>query len=210
MNKIKDQQILSVLDKLHRAARGDGFKVLKALFYGIFTKIKPQHAKTAYLPVSNQQGEYMYDVNVRNRFQNIVEFGTSFGISTLYLAAAARETQGKVITSELLEEKCTRAQKNFDEAGLSAYIDLRQGNALETLKNLQDPIDFLLLDGWKDLYLPLFRLLEPWYHSKTIIFVDNTSFSDVRKFLKIIQTEPKYKVEKLNLDKGGSALITIK
>lgn len=184
--------------------------MIKFVVYNALTKLKPEHAKTAYLPVSKKQGEYMYDIVVKNNFQNVVEFGTSFGISTLYLAAAARETQGNVITTELLEEKCVQAQKNFDEAGLSEFVELRQGDALETLKDLQKPIDFLLLDGWNDLYLPLFRLLEPLFHSNTILFVDNTNFVDVRNFLKIVQTEPKYKVEELNLDKGGSALITIK
>ncbi|MEZ4911582.1 MAG: class I SAM-dependent methyltransferase [Saprospiraceae bacterium] len=208
--EIQDNKVITVLDRLHKAAKGDGFKVMKALAYGLFTKIKPEHASSAYLPVSRKQGAYLYQTVVENKYKNIVEFGTSFGISTIYLAAGARETGGKVITSEIVKEKCEKASQNFENAGLSQFIELREGDALETLKNIDFPIDFLLLDGWKDLYLPIFRLLEPLFHSKTKIFVDNTGFKDVRNFLKVVEKEPNYLVESLALDKGGSALITLK
>jgi len=142
--------------------------------------------------------------------KNIVEFGTSFGVSTLYLAAAARKNGGKVITTELLAEKCTVAQQNFREAGLENYIELRQGDALKTLKDLDDKIDFLLLDGWNDLYLPLLLLLEPHFKKGTLIYTDNANFRSAKPFLNYIYEHPeKYKSQRLADDKGGAELTTV-
>ncbi|MBK8080185.1 MAG: class I SAM-dependent methyltransferase [Saprospiraceae bacterium] len=205
-----NRQAQIVLNDLHKAAKTDGIKVLKALGVGIFKKIEPHHVKSAYLPISKEQGQWMYDIIVKNQYKHIVEFGTSFGISTIYLALAAEQTGGKVVTTEIVSEKCDQAVINFEKAGLENYIELRQGDALESLKNWNQSVDFLLLDGWKDLYLPVFRLLENNFHPNTNIFVDNTNFKGVKHFLKVIQQSSKYQIESIQLDKGNSAIITIK
>jgi predicted O-methyltransferase YrrM len=205
-----NRQAQIVLNDLHKAAKSDGIKVLKALGVGIFKKIEPHHVKSAYLPISKEQGNFMYDVIVKNQYKHIVEFGTSFGISTIYLALAAEQTGGKVVTTEIVPEKCDQAVINFEKAGLENYIELRQGDALQTLNNWNKPIDFLLLDGWKDLYLPVFRLLENNFHKNTMIFVDNTNFKGVKHFLKVIKQSSKYQIESIHVDKGNSAIITIK
>ncbi|MBK9565439.1 MAG: class I SAM-dependent methyltransferase [Saprospiraceae bacterium] len=205
-----NRQAQIVLNDLHKAAKSDGIKVLKALGVGIFKKIEPHHVKSAYLPISEEQGNFMYDVIVKNQYKNIVEFGTSFGISTIYLALAAEQTGGQVVTTEIVPVKCDQALINFEKAGLENYIELRQGDALQTLNNWNKPIDFLLLDGWKDLYLPVFRLLENNFHPNTTIFVDKTNFKGVKHFLKVIQQSSKYQIESMQLDKGNSAIITIK
>ncbi len=205
-----NRQAQIVLNDLHKAAKSDGIKVLKALGVGIFKKIEPHHVKSAYLPISKEQGNFMYDVIVKNQYKHIVEFGTSFGISTIYLALAAEQTGGKVVTTEIVPEKCEQAKKNFVSAGVENFIELREGDALESFKNWNQSVDFLLLDGWKDLYLPVFRLLENNFHKNTLVFVDNTNFKGVKHFLKVIQQSSKYQIESMQLDKGNSAIITIK
>lgn len=205
-----NRQAQIVLNDLHKAAKSDGIKVLKALGVGIFKKIEPHHVKSAYLPISKEQGNFMYDVIVKNQYKHIVEFGTSFGISTIYLALAAEQTGGKVVTTEIVPEKCEQAKKNFVSAGVENFIELREGDALESFKNWNQSVDFLLLDGWKDLYLPVFRLLENNFHKNTLVFVDNTNFKGVKHFLKVIQQSSKYQIELMQLDKGNSAIITIK
>ena len=205
-----NRQAQIVLNDLHKAAKSDGIKVLKALGVGIFKKIEPHHVKSAYLPISKEQGNFMYDVIVKNQYKHIVEFGTSFGISTIYLALAAEQTGGQVVTTEIVPEKCEQAKKNFVSAGVENFIELREGDALESFKNWNQSVDFLLLDGWKDLYLPVFRLLENNFHKNTLVFVDNTNFKGVKHFLKVIQQSSKYQIESMQLDKGNSAIITIK
>ena len=136
-----------------------------------------------------------------------MEFGTSFGISTLFLAKAVLETKGNIITTELLESKAKKAIENFEKAGVEHLIEVRIGDALETLKNHNIAVDFLLLDGWKDLYLPLFQMLESNFHSNTVIYVDNADMSGSKEFLSSISTE-KYQIDsKFN---GKVALIKIK
>src|SRR5439155_191862 len=77
--------------------------------------------------------------------------------------AAVRDTGGgRVITTELDPVKAEQAARNFRASGLSEFIDLRIGDAFETLKSgLGGNIDLLLLDGWKEAYLPMLKFLEP-------------------------------------------------
>ncbi len=207
MNYIVDSSIVNTLLRLHKAASSQGFVLLKGLSRGIFRKLQPEDMKDAYISISQSQGEFLYDLLLDKQAKNIVEFGTSFGVSTIYLGAAAKKTGGKVITSELLPEKCAVAQQNFEEAGLSEMIDLREGDALETLKDVPDGIDFLLLDGWNDLYLPLFQILEPKFKKGTLIYTDNASFRSAQPFMEYLRANPqKYRSQRLHDEKGGSEL----
>lgn len=208
MHTISDIKISSTLDELHLAAGKEMPKIIKGLAKGVFRKLQPVDMKDTYIAISRQQGAFLYDLLVRSSAKNIVEFGTSFGISTLYLGAAAKYNQGKVITTELLPNKCAIAQKNFDKAGLSELIDLRAGDALETLKtDLPETIDFLLLDGWNDLYLPILNLLEPRFKTGTLVYTDNTSFKSAKPLLDYLYSKPqRYRSRKVKDDKGGALL----
>ncbi|MEL7422002.1 MAG: class I SAM-dependent methyltransferase [Bacteroidota bacterium] len=209
MHTIANSQIQSTLNSLHREASGQGFTILKGLSKGVFRKLRPEDMKDAYIAISREQGEFVYDLMLQHQSQHIVEFGTSFGISTLYLGAAAQATGGKVITTELLPEKCRVAQENFAQAGLQDIIELREGDALETLQDVAPGIDFLLLDGWNDLYLPLMKLLEPKLATGALIYTDNASFASARPFLNYINSNPdKYKSVRIQDNKGGSELTT--
>lgn len=198
-----DATAQSVISLLFKDAKFDGFKVAKGLTKMIFRPLQPKDMESAYLPVSQEQGEFFYKTIVENEFKSIVEFGTSFGISTLFLAAAAKETGGKVITTELLSSKAKTAKKNFEKADLASYIELREGDAIETLANFNEPIDFLMLDGWKNLYLPLFKQLEPFFHKNTIIYADNVNMADCQPFLDYVYANSKvYKSRKIHQGKG--------
>ena len=94
--------------------------------------------------------------------RTIVEFGTSFGISTLHLAAALRDNGGgRLIGSEFEPSKIARALANLGAAGLSDLVEIREGDALQTLaRDVPDLIDFVLLNGAKSIYSPILSLLE--------------------------------------------------
>lgn len=207
MHTIANPNIQHTLNSLHREASRQGFTIIKGLSKGIFRKLQPEDMKDAYIAITREQGEFLYDLLIREQSQYIVEFGTSFGISTLYLGAAAAKNGGQVITTELLPEKCQVARENFAEAGLQDIIELREGDALETLKDLPSGIDFLLMDGWNDLYLPLLRMLEPKLASGALIYTDNAAFASARPFLDYIHSQPKkYQSERIKDSKGGSEL----
>jgi hypothetical protein len=101
-----------------------------------------ERLKDLYVPVSPKQGRLLYLVARSLRAQRIVEFGTSFGISTTYLAAAVRDNGGGVVVgSELEPGKVATARRHLEEAGLSTFVDIREGDAQETLKNPGGTVD---------------------------------------------------------------------
>jgi predicted O-methyltransferase YrrM len=111
------------------------------------------------------------------RATRVVEAGTSFGVSTLYLAAAVRDNQvenGVVIGTEYEPRKVDIARANFEEVGLSEFIDLREGDLRTTLKDVGGPIDFMLVDIW-EVALPALELVAPHLRSGAIVACDNTA-----------------------------------
>jgi predicted O-methyltransferase YrrM len=128
----------------------------------------------AYIPVPEEVGRLLYTLARATNSTTLVEFGTSYGISTIYLAAAVRDIgRGRVITTEMNTAKARQATKNFQEAGLLSFIDVREGDALETLRNVDGPVDFVLLDGWKNLYLPVLKVIESKLRPGALIVADD-------------------------------------
>jgi predicted O-methyltransferase YrrM len=133
-----------------------------------------ERTKDIIMSVSREGGQLLYLLTRAVRARTVVEFGTSFGISTLYLASAVRDNGGgRVITTELQADKARRARESFVTAGLGDLIDLRVGDARETLRELPEPVDLLLLDGWLDLRLPILRLVEPQLRPGALVIVDD-------------------------------------
>lgn len=134
-----------------------------------------EEAKDIHLAVSRETASLLYMLARSSGARSIVEFGTSFGVSALYLAAALKDNGGgKLITSEFEPSKVERARANFDAAGLSELIDLRAGDALQTLATeLPDRIDLVLLDGAKQLYPRILAMLQPHIRPGGMIVADN-------------------------------------
>jgi predicted O-methyltransferase YrrM len=133
-----------------------------------------ERTKDIIMSVSREGGRLLYLLTRAVKARTVVEFGTSFGISTLYLAAAVRDNDGgQVITTELQQDKARRATENFAAAGLGDLIDLRLGDARETLRELPEPVDLLLLDGWLDLRLPILQIVEPRLRPGALVVVDD-------------------------------------
>jgi predicted O-methyltransferase YrrM len=108
----------------------------------------------------------------------------SFGISAIHLAAAVRDNGvGRVVTTELSATKIAAAKKTFAETGLDEVITILEGDALTTLEGLDGPVEFVLLDGWKDLYLPVIKLLEPGLTTGALVVADNASAADMAPYL---------------------------
>jgi predicted O-methyltransferase YrrM len=128
-----------------------------------------------YLNVSAEFGHFLYICARARRARHIVEFGTSFGISTIHLAAAIRDGGGgRLVTTELEPTKAARAQQNLASAGLDEVVDIRVGDALETLRDAVDGgIDLVLLDGAWSLYLPVLDILEPHLNAGALVIAEN-------------------------------------
>jgi len=105
--------------------------------------------------------------------RRILEIGTSYGYSTVWLAEAARATGGRVVTLDLAQHKQDHARGMLERAGLATHVEWRTGDALELLKGLEGPFDFVLLDLWKDLYVPCFDIFAPKLAPRAIVVADN-------------------------------------
>jgi predicted O-methyltransferase YrrM len=131
------------------------------------------------LAVSRETGALLYMLARSSRARTIVEFGTSFGISTLHLAAALRDNGGgRLITSEFEPSKVARARANLTAGGLIELVEIREGDALKTLSiDLPETIDLLLLDGAKALYPEILSLVESRLRPGALIVADNADYS---------------------------------
>jgi predicted O-methyltransferase YrrM len=141
-----------------------------------------------YMPVSPDAGKLIYSLVRATRPETVVEFGMSMGLSGIHLAAAVRDNgTGRVVTTELSAAKVATAKENFAAAGLSDVITVLVGDALETLKTLDGPVGFVLLDGWKEFYLPVITLLEPRLTPGALIVADNTDMADTKPYVDYVR-----------------------
>ena len=198
---LDEREIKSVLSYLHGEAQKDfwqfskfGLLIFRDLFTGknrIFSRDSRTRAheyKDIYLSVGEQEGRFLYLIAKSIQARNIIEFGTSFGISTIYLAAAVKDNGGgKVISTEIEMEKVKKAMENLTRAGLDKIVEIRFGDAAETLQSLDMEIDMIFLDGWKQLYLPLVKQLSKHLHSNSIVIAD-----DVVRFKKSLSEYVEY------------------
>jgi predicted O-methyltransferase YrrM len=131
------------------------------------------------LPVSRETGALLYMLARCSGARTIVEFGTSFGISTLHLAAALKDNGGgRLITSEFEPSKAARARDNLKAGGVIDLVEIRKGDALKTFSvDLPEAIDLVLLDGAKALYPEILSLLESRLKVGALIVADNADMS---------------------------------
>lgn len=178
---LKSPAVTMVLDRLHaeadiednaasarvraREAQTGGERLAQSERYELYGD--------APLAIIREVGELIYALAVRAKARRIVEFGTSLGVSTVYLAAAVRELGGGlVVTSECRVSKATLAERNLADADLGDLVELRVGDALQTLKDFAEPVDLLFLDGRNDLYLSVLALVEPHLAPGALVAAD--------------------------------------
>ncbi|MFT8717106.1 O-methyltransferase [Gluconobacter potus] len=123
----------------------------------------------------------------------ILELGTSYGYSTIWLAEAARTAGGRLVTIELEPHKIAFARDMAERAGLADYVDFRHGDALDLIGQMDDGIDFVLMDLWKDLYVPCLEAVLPKLNPGAIIVADNMRVpggEDARKYQQAVRAIP--------------------
>jgi predicted O-methyltransferase YrrM len=133
--------------------------------------------KDYHLAVSPETGALMYMLARSMGARHVVEFGTSFGISTLHIAAALKDNGGgRLITTEFEPSKIAHAQGNLRAAQLQDLVEIREGDALQTLARDLPQIDLVLMDGAKPLYLKVLELLEPHLRTGAMLVADNADW----------------------------------
>jgi len=130
------------------------------------------------LSVGPATGQLLNLLATQAKAKTILEIGTSYGYSTTWLAAAARTTGARVITLDAIAEKQDFARVQIQRAGLAPFVEFRLGDARESLANLQGTVDFVLLDLWKDLYIPCFDLFYPKLSPGALVVADNMLYPE--------------------------------
>jgi predicted O-methyltransferase YrrM len=186
-NSLTDPRISTLLDRLYAEADASSEKFKRSM-----AQMSPEElaawrsnaadyrtlylaAKDVYLAAHRSTARLLYILARSQHARTIVELGTSFGNSTVHLAAAVRDNGGGiVIGSEFEPGKVAHARRNITEAGLADVVDIREGDALDTLAHEIPPgVDLVFLDGAKTLYLPVLRLLEARLSGGALIVADN-------------------------------------
>ncbi|MBP2303000.1 O-methyltransferase [Azospirillum picis] len=138
-----------------------------------------------FLSVSPAYGRFLYAMARACRATRIVEFGTSMGVSAIYLAAALRDNGGgKLIGTELEPGKVARARAHIATAGLADLVEIREGDARETLADVGGPVDLLHIDGAWSLYLPILKLVEPRLRPGSVVLAENAFADDYLTFMR--------------------------
>jgi predicted O-methyltransferase YrrM len=183
--------VRAVLTRLFGAAAHDDDRPPPSISGSVTSATALQRAdalQAFYLPISARGGDLLYALVRACRPETVVEFGTSFGISTLYLAAAVVDNgTGRVFGTELNDAKVAAARANLDEAGLGDRVTILAGDALDTLADIPGPIGLVLLDGWKDLCLPVLRLLEPRLESGALVVADDIELPGMAGYLDYVR-----------------------
>ena len=226
MNTLNDGRVAQLLDKLHDDAEAtdrEFMATMMAQFEASGATLEQAAAKLVaeervsyrttyrahaehFLAVSPAYGRFLYAIARARRAARIVEFGTSMGVSTIYLAAALRDNGGgQLIGSELEPTKVVRARANLQAAGLA---EIREGDALETLDDVGGEVDVLLIDGAWSLYLPVLRLIEPKLAPGAVILGENAFASDYLDYVR----DPAncYLSQPLAIDEGRGNEFTVR
>jgi predicted O-methyltransferase YrrM len=188
---LHDQRVAAALDRMY-AETNEQMPRLRdmrdALSMARTAQERADAMSAFYIPVTPEAGRLLYSLVRATRPATIVEFGMSFGISALHLASAVRDNGiGRVVTTELSKDKIAAAKQTFADTGLDDLITILEGDALSTLAGLDGPIGFVLLDGWKELYLPVIKLLEPHLSPGALVVADNTEMADTQPYLDYVR-----------------------
>jgi predicted O-methyltransferase YrrM len=187
MTMLNDPKLKALLDALHAQSDGQGDAINayfrrrieeRTLSWDGFDDETTLFFADKMVALEKVKAEYCYALCRAMNARRIVECGTSYGVSTLYLAAAVRDNGGgEVIATEWEAAKAAIACRNFDAAGLAPYIDLRQGDLAQTLAHIGGPVDFVLLDIWTQAVMPAIHRIAPHLHPGSVILADNTTSS---------------------------------
>ncbi len=166
MSDEMDERVCAVLAEYHQRIASESALMASGW-------ITDERRDKLLLPVGPETGRLMNLLVKAGRARNIVEVGTSYGYSTVWLAEAARAIGGRVITLDLARYKQDYARSMLERAGLAPYVEFRTGDALALLAQMAEPIEFVLIDLWKDLYVACFELLIPRLAVGAMIVADN-------------------------------------
>jgi predicted O-methyltransferase YrrM len=166
-----------------------------------------------FIAIGRNQGAFCYLLARAMRARNVVEFGTSFGISTIYLACAVRDNGGgHVVGTERVAAKAERARAHLEEAGLADFVEIRGGSAPESMNRLPGPVDLLLNDGFPRYALPVLQAVAPHMRRGAVVLTGNAAIfpADHRDYLAWVrEADNGFLSTRIALDEGVELSVRI-
>lgn len=172
-------------------------------------KGKPFQSLT--LGIDARQGRLLYGLTLAKRPKVIFEYGTSYGISTLYFAKALQDIrEGHIYTCEIESQKIAESTSNFKHSGLEERITLLEGDVCDNLEQFRKTIDLVFMDGYPGLNLEVLKLLEPSLNSGSLIITDDARLFalEMKDYLEYLDTSKDYCNHMLEGSTG--TLLTVK
>jgi predicted O-methyltransferase YrrM len=159
------------------------------------------------LPVGTEVGAFLHALVIGREARAVLELGTSYGYSTLFLADAARECGAKVVSIDVDPAKQAYAGQMLARAGLREQVEFRCGDAVALLAEDRGPWDVVLLDIWKDMYVSCFEAVYPALAEEAIIVSDNMIYPEgardaVRAYRAAVNAKPDLQTALLPLGSG--------
>jgi len=181
LSVIADPELKRLLDRLHARSDGQVADLERFDRDGATESELKAFLSDKLVALDRDKAEFCYQLCRATDARRIVEIGTSYGISTLYLAAAVRDNirasggNGVVIGTEYEPAKAEAARAHFEQAGLGDLIDLREGDLRGTLAGIEGPVGFVLVDIWIRMARPALELVTPHLRRGAIVICDNTA-----------------------------------
>ena len=199
---MKELRIVNVLSEFDALLEAEN-KQLKVLS----PEDRRKHRDEMMLAVGLQTGEFLNMLLKTQGGKRILEIGTSVGYSTIWLAEAARVNGGTVTTIEYIPAKQAQAVENIRRAGLEDFVDFQLGDAVNLLDNLPGAWDFVLLDLWKDLYIPCFDRFYKKLAPRAIVVADNITFppdfrATMKDYQEYVRSKPDLDSIEINIGQG--------
>ena len=187
-----DQAVQGVLAEYHQRMEVERPRMRSAAEAGTFAEIIDE----LLLPVGPESGQIIHVLAKSLKAPRILELGTSYGYSGIWLAEAARATGGRLVTMELSETKSAYARAMSRKAGLDTFVDFMVGDAVKLIDALPHGIDFVLVDLWKPLYVPCLEAFYPKLNPGAIVVSDNmiepaSEHEAVMRYQRAIRAKPK-------------------
>lgn len=182
---LEDKRVETVLRRLYDEANRQHLSIIRHFLPHVLSYVRRRFIPFSenemgefyadkYIAIIEDQGAFAYLTARALRARTVVEFGTSFGLSTLWLAAAVRANGGgRVVTTEIVPDKARIALRNFEEAGLTDLIEVREGDALQSLAVDPSDIDFVLNDGFPMRALDIVKLLAARIRPGGVVLTDD-------------------------------------
>jgi predicted O-methyltransferase YrrM len=216
---LNDPKLDAMLTKLHRTSTAEDEAIDRYFFHGRtgpWNGMEPRdHAFMAdkFVALEREKAEFCYMICRAIGARRIVEVGTSFGVSTLYLAAAVRDNGGGVVfAAEYEPAKVKQARVNFEAAGLSSFIDFREADIIQACETFAGPIDFVLFDIWGHVVRPVLDVLVPRLRHGAVICTDNTGGERSEGYAALFEVleDPAHGFRTMTLPFDGGFELTVK